>query len=158
MSPLTRTGSSRTGTPILAVFNISHNPLTELLHLSAFPGAEGGPYVIASHVHRTVSSPLNPEDPAALLQLTLGVREFDILTAFPLERVGGVEVANLGLRGKMTGGVVVVSSVVGETGRNRVLVETSLKALGVLGLSTPVPLLTPCLRELFFLGGYVASS
>lgn len=142
-SSLTRPGSALAGTPILAVFNVSSQPITELLHLSAFPGAAGAQYVVASHVRRTISGALSPEDPSALLPLALGVRAFDILTAFPLESVGGVEVANFGLRGKMTGAVAVVSSVVGETGRNRVVLDTSLKALGVLGTLTSLPPLVP---------------
>lgn len=146
-SQLTELGSSRAGTPIFAVFNVSSTPITELLHLSAFPGAAGGPYVVASHVHRTVTAALDPDDPAALLTLTLGVRAFDVLTAFPLESVGGVEVANLGLRGKMTGAVVVASSVASETGKNRVFLDTSLKALGVLGkFASLLPLFFGCMQ------------
>lgn len=107
--------------------------MTELIHLSALPGASNAAYVVTSHVHRTVSGALNPQDPSALLELALDVRGFDILTAFPLTSIGEVDVANLGLRGKMTGAAAIVSSTFSETENNRVLAKTSLKALGVLG-------------------------
>lgn len=90
---------------------------------------------MASHVHHTVSGALDPEAPSALLETSLDVRGFDILTAFPLTSIGGVDIANLGLRGKMTGAAAIVSSVLADTGNNRVLVDASLKALGVLGWS-----------------------
>lgn len=90
-------------------------------------------YIVTSHVSRTVSGPLDPRDRNALIPLTLGLRGYDILTAYPLTRIGGICAANLGLRGKMTGAAAITSSVLTLTENNRVRVDTSLKALGILG-------------------------
>ena len=117
----------------MGIFNISSRPLTELFHLSTFPGAAGQLYVVTSHIHHTITGPLNPKDPSALLSLSLSTRAFDILTAYPLTGIEGAEVANLGLRGKMTGAAAIVSSTFRKTENRRVLINTTLKALGVLG-------------------------
>lgn len=88
---------------------------------------------MTSHVSRTVCGPLDPRDPSALIPLTIRMRGYDVLTAHPLTRIGGICAANLGLRGKMTGAAAIASSVLTLTENNRVRVDTSLKALGTLG-------------------------
>ncbi|SPO02254.1 related to seed imbibition protein Sip1 [Cephalotrichum gorgonifer] len=127
-------GPSKTGTPILGIFNTSPRPLTELIHLSSLPGIVGPEYIVTSHTSGTVTGPLDPGDYSALLTLSLDIRGYEILTAHPLTALGATRVANLGLRGKMTGAVAISSSTISETGHNRVLLNTSLKALGVLGV------------------------
>lgn len=95
-------------------------------------------YIVTSHVSRTVSEPLDPNDPFALIPLSVDTRRYDILTAHPLTSIGGISAANLGLRGKMTGAVAIVSSAFTLTENNRVRLDASLKALGVLGSSAPI--------------------
>ncbi|KAF2454354.1 raffinose synthase protein-like protein Sip1 [Lineolata rhizophorae] len=106
-------GFARTGTPILAVFNVSGRALTELIPLADFPGAEGpgrsdgqgageasreerdtmgvhaqqgvlGAYVVAAHRSGKVSAPMLVGARIAFVCLELGVAEWDILTAVPV--------------------------------------------------------------------------
>jgi hypothetical protein len=80
-------------------------------------------------------------DPRSLIRITLKTRGFDILSAFSLHGIltgaeGKAEttwIANLGLLGKMTGAAAIVSSDLKLEENGKISIETSLKALGVLG-------------------------
>ncbi|KAH6609328.1 glycoside hydrolase family 36 protein [Trichoderma cornu-damae] len=133
-------GPSETGTPLVAIFNISARPLTELIPLSCFPGTVPSlHYVVRAHVTGKASAPMKLANPASLIAGSLDVRGYDILTAVraaPLtgQRHGEIWVANLGLISKMTGCVAIVHSSISlkENGRGSVVVK--LKALGVFGV------------------------
>src|SRR5436190_19232730 len=106
-------GSSVTGTPIIGVFNISTRPLTEIIPLSCFPGVlPSMSYVVRAHSTGRLQPPGRVSSPQARLAVSLDVRGYDILTAYPLFRFepdakGIVLVANLGLLGKMTGAAAI---------------------------------------------------
>ena len=134
-----RLGRSQIGTGILGVFNISGRQLTEMIPLSCFPGAvPSSDYVIRAHTTGKVSAPASMKHQKSLTTVTLDVRGYEILCAFPLTAFRGAKhengwVANLGLVRKMTGCAAISTSSINQQGNGRVSVITRLKALGVLG-------------------------
>jgi len=80
-------------------------------------------------------------DPNSLIYVSLGVRGYDILSAYPLR--GFVDekkeettwIANLGLLGKMAGAAAVVRNKMKKLENEKIVVDTNIKALGVLGIS-----------------------
>lgn len=123
----------------MGVFNISARPLTDIIPLERFPGVLSSMrYILRAHSTGAVSKPVQPGLPASLLTASLGVRGWDIFTAYPLEIFhtetrGAVSVANLGLVGKMTGSAAILRSDFDLEHNGRGFVGTTLKALGVLG-------------------------
>lgn len=73
--------------------------------------------------------------------MSLGIRGYDILSSYLLR--GFVDekkeettwIANLGLIGKMAAPATIVNNTITKTENGRILIDTSLKALGVLGKS-----------------------
>ncbi|KAF1942148.1 glycoside hydrolase [Clathrospora elynae] len=142
----TYVGMAHTGVSILGVFNCTPKPLTELIGLDAFPGAEKGSYIIRSHTDGQVSKPTSVATNAAFVHLELQVRGWEILSAFPLhsftlerEHPGkgpeDISVANLGILGKMTGAAAIINTdsyIDRSSGRLRIW--TSLKVLGIYGI------------------------
>ncbi|GAB1310561.1 Raffinose synthase Sip1 [Madurella fahalii] len=134
-------GRAESGASIVGVFNVSMSKaLTELIPLARFPGVvSSARYVVRSHVSGKVTPPLAAGAPASLLTVSLPARGFDILCAFPLAAFtsrtrGEVLLASLGLVGKMTGCAAVLSTVFDLRENGRMLIDTNLKALGVLGI------------------------
>lgn len=137
----TYVGAAHTGTGILGVFNVSTQPISELVHLDAFPGTEQGSYVVSAFSTGEVSKPMHRgEDSgtANMVGLELAERGWDILTAYPLRaftvRDKPLSIAVMGLLGKMTGSAAVSGSDVYVESNGRLRTWVSLKALGVLGL------------------------
>ena len=130
---------------MLGIFNVSQRALTEIIPLSSFPGVVPGVrYVIRAHNSGKTSSPVKLGSPAAFVSGSYEVGGFDILTAAPVfaaasAKHGHVSVANFGLVGKMTGSVAIVRQTVARQENGRILVDTSLKALGVLGEYRTLP-------------------
>lgn len=148
-------GRAGTGTSILGIFNVSPRPLSEVIHLSLFPGVlEDQQYIIRSHTSGRVSKPAHVVDTGVdeLVQISLEERGWDILSAYPLtgfefeEGIDGehtLYLADLGLVGKMTGAAAVVRSEMSRLENGRIEIRTSLKALGVWGSCLfPSPLST----------------
>ncbi|KAF7562970.1 hypothetical protein G7046_g1137 [Stylonectria norvegica] len=133
-------GASQTGTPILAIFNISARPLTELIPLSCFPGTDPSiEYVIRAHTTGRVTRPTKLGDSSSLFTGSLQVRGYEIFCAYPLtylpsEKHGKILTANLGLLGKMTGAAAIVSNNVEQRENRRAILDTRVKAFGVLGV------------------------
>ncbi|KAI6714138.1 hypothetical protein JHW43_003359 [Diplocarpon mali] len=134
-------GAAVTGTGIIGFFNISQRPLTELIPLSKFPGVvEAQYYVVRSHSSGLVSRPMQVVDSNSLLTISLGIRGYEILSAYPLR--GFVDqpknettwVANLGLLGKMAGAAAVVANHITKLENGKIVLDTNIKALGVLGI------------------------
>ncbi|KAH7244535.1 glycoside hydrolase family 36 protein [Fusarium redolens] len=128
--------------PVLAIFNISTRPLTELLPFSSFPNIESTKsYVVRAHSTGTVSVPTETEgsSSSAIFTSSLNVRGYDIFTAYPLQMFtvgtcGQIGISNMGLLGKMTGCAGVISSSIERYPNQRILLTTELKALGTLGV------------------------
>lgn len=124
---------------MVAIFNISARPLTELIPLSCFPGTVPSlSYVVRAHVTGKISAPMKLGNPTSLITGSLDVRGYDIFTAFhaaPLTgpKHGDMYVANLGLISKMTGGVAIGPSSIVLKENGRVSVAVKLKAFGVFG-------------------------
>ena len=125
---------------MIGFFNVSGRPLSELVPLSKFPGVvEAQLYVVRAHNSGLGSTPMQDVDKSSLLYVSLGVRGYDILSAYPLR--GFVDeqtsettwVANLGLLGKMAGAAAVVANQITKTENGKIFIDTNLKALGVLG-------------------------
>ena len=134
-------GAASTGTGIIGIFNISQRPLSELVPLSKFPGVvEAQYYIIRAHSSGLITKPMQVVDPSGLIHISLGVRGYDILSAYPLR--GFVSptsstttwIANLGLLGKMAGAAAIVNNNITMLENGRIVIDTHLKALGVLGL------------------------
>ena len=134
-------GAAATGTGIIGFFNVSQRPLTELIPLSKFPGVvEAQYYIVRAHSSGLIAKPLQVVDPSALIHISLGVRGYDILSAYPLR--GFVDekknettwIANLGLLGKMAGAAAIVDNKITKLENRRIVIDTNIKALGVLGL------------------------
>jgi len=137
-------GSKGTGTGILGIFNVSQRPLSELVPLRDFPGIErDGAYVIRAHSTGEISNVMALGDDLALVSLDVAVKGWEILSAYPLysftlsgsrgTRDNLTKVAVLGLLGKMTGAAAVMNSDIYIESNGRLHIQTSLKALGVLG-------------------------
>ncbi|KAH8816375.1 glycoside hydrolase family 36 protein [Xylogone sp. PMI_703] len=133
-------GSYGTGTGIIGVFNVSARPLTQLIPLRKFPGViEAQYYIVRAHSSGRISTPLQIVDPLALLDISLDVRGYEILSSYPLrgfvdeKRDDTVWIANLGLLGKMSGAAAVVDTKMEKFENGRIEVQTNLKALGVVG-------------------------
>lgn len=142
----TYVGMAHSGVSILGVFNCSQKPLTELIGLDSFPGAEEGTYFIRSHTSGQLTAPSSIKEISALVHVELPVRGWDILSAYPLQFFKlereqpwkgpeKISVAPLGILGKMTGAAAIVSSnsyIDRASGRLRIW--TSLKVLGTYGI------------------------
>ncbi|KAE8443523.1 hypothetical protein EG329_001763 [Mollisiaceae sp. DMI_Dod_QoI] len=141
-------GGAVAGTGIVGVFNVSQRPLTELIPLSKFPGVvKGQYYIVRAHSSGLISNPMQIIDRDALIHISLGIRGYDILSAYPLqgfvvekvvEKVDEKEqitwIANLGLLGKMAGAAAITNNKITMLENGRILIDTSIKALGTLGL------------------------
>lgn len=138
----TFSGGKRTGTGILGVFNVSPRILSELISLSEFPGVEDcQEYIVRAHTTGDISNVMRLDDKNRALSLELAVKGWEILSSFPLhsfklkgsQQVDGIKVAVLGLLEKMTGAAAVLSTEMYVDGHGRLRIESSIKALGVLG-------------------------
>jgi hypothetical protein len=163
----TYVGMAHTGVSILGIFNCTPKPLTELIGLDAFPGAEEGTYVIRSHTDGQVSKSTSVATNESFVHLELPVRGWEILSAYPLQsftlqRGNGnghaakgpedISVACLGVLEKMTGAAAIINTdfyIDQESGRLRV--QTSLKVLGTYGMFFPSRLPYPVYLILLFL-------
>lgn len=140
-------GRAGTGASIVGVFNVSKaaasRPLTELIPLARFPGVvPSARYVVRSHASGRAAPPLEAGAAASLIAVSLPARGYDVLCAFPLTAFasrtrGEVLVANLGLVGQMTGCAAVLSTVFDLRDNGRMLIEATLKGLGILGEFVP---------------------
>ncbi|KXL47911.1 MAG: glycoside hydrolase family 36 protein [Acidomyces sp. 'richmondensis'] len=134
----TYAGSSRKGSGILGVFNVSDRSVSEFVHLTSLCGTEVGEYVVSSFRFGKVSRAMTREGKEAIVGVQLDQAGWDILTAYPLQHFTvhhkSIAVAIMGLVDKMTGVAAMTNYdlYVEQNGRLRIWV--SLKAMGVLGL------------------------
>lgn len=133
------TGASQTGNPILAIFNISARPLTEIIPLSSFPGTDTSiEYVVRAHTTGKVSRPVKVDAPGSLMTGSLPVRGYEIFCAFPLtslssKKHGTILTSNMGLLGKMAGPAAIFMNNIKQLENGRVVIDTWIKAFGTLG-------------------------
>ncbi|KAI9702357.1 MAG: hypothetical protein M1836_000836 [Candelina mexicana] len=139
----TYVGMQKTGTGILGVFNATQASLTELVNIKEFPGVlDGVEYLVRAHSTGQISRLMTMEQKTALIKLELPLRGWEILSAYPIQTFdlatnnvkSSLNVAILGLLGKMAGAAAIVSSDLYVESNGRLRILTSLKALGVLGL------------------------
>ncbi|KAK6002831.1 hypothetical protein QM012_001581 [Aureobasidium pullulans] len=131
-------GYVRTGTAYLGVFNCTHRPLSELIPLSTFSGAEEGKYVVRGFTTGAVSKPMSCGETKALVGVEIDVGGWEILSAHPvhehkLRHSGPIAVSCLGLIGKMTGAAAIISSDIYVDSQGKLRYSVLIKALGVLG-------------------------
>ncbi len=138
----TFTGSKYTGSGILGVFNVSPRILSEFIHLNEFPGVEYGEYyIVRAHTTGEISTVMKLDDQNAVVSLEMATKGWEILSAYPLRSFKlkssqgpeGTKVAVLGLLGKMTGAAAVLNTEIHIEGNGRLRIESSTKALGLLG-------------------------
>ena len=157
----TYVGRRRTGMSILGAFNISDRPVTDFLTLDDFPGTlpREEEYVIRAHSSGDMTQPTATSSP--ILALTLKIKEWEILTAFPLisfhtpTTTTSIKMASLGLVNKMTSAAAILRTEYIHEPRNlidkqqlKIKSSTTLKALGTLGTSlshlpSSIPLKNP---------------
>lgn len=131
----------------MGVFNITSHPVTDMLSLASFTGAVPTlDYVVRAHRSGRVSSRVRTIQDEAQFTVSLDIRGYDILAATPLSLLSGrdhepVWVGNMGLLDKMTGCAAIVSSNVTKLENGRIVLDTRLKAMGLLGNSSPWPAL-----------------
>ncbi|KAI9838719.1 MAG: hypothetical protein M1837_002422 [Sclerophora amabilis] len=145
----TYTGPQKYGTGILGFFNISQCALTEIIPLKDFPGTtKGQEYVVRAHSSGGLSDLLQVDQSTSLVGLRVPIQGCEILSAYSIHsfllKDGGacggsdpsqrLKIANLGLVGKMTGAAAVLRTDFTVTGSGSLKMQTSLKALGVLGI------------------------
>lgn len=135
-------GASQSGTAILGVFSVSKRSVTELVPISAFPGTMASEdYIVRAYSTGRVSKPTSYSSRDFVFTLTLETRGYDIFSAYPLTtlqgRTGRVRIATLGLLDKMTGCAAVMSNSIEEQDNGRLMIDTRLKAFGVLGKFFP---------------------
>lgn len=143
-------GRRETGTGMLGVFNIADKEISFVLPITKIPGLaiesgaemKEGRWIVRSHGTKRITKPLTPVvpfTPETLLEGKLGVRGHDIWSALPVHLCdlgeAKVDVAVLGLIGKMTGACAIIDSrfSTAESGR-RLKIAVQLKALGKLGV------------------------
>ncbi|KAI4175323.1 MAG: hypothetical protein LQ346_008096, partial [Caloplaca aetnensis] len=138
------------GTSLLGVFNVSEEPLTELIPLSHFPGVRPEQkYVIRAYPSGDISPPMALGDEFAVVDLALETKGWGILTAYPLvsaPRSSGTssptlsslpdtEIAVVGLLPKLTSACAIVSTPTLTSQPNKSThLTTTLCALGTLGI------------------------
>ncbi|KAL4878471.1 raffinose synthase or seed imbibition protein Sip1-domain-containing protein [Aspergillus karnatakaensis] len=136
----TYTGRAKTGSGILALFNVSAAKSSTLTPLSAFPGIYASDtessYIVRAHSTGHIADALTE---SSILSTSLDVRGWEILTAYPVHSINfkndlPTQVSILGLLGKMTGVAALLSSDVYVESNGRLRVDVALKALGVLGI------------------------
>lgn len=147
----TYNGRARTGSGILGLFNVSAIDKSLLVSLRDFPSItlDGNrEYIIRAHTTGRIARVMRPLDAHSLVSVFLQQRGWEILTVFPIKTVtfptkqqlgkagtgNELQLAVLGLLGKMTGIAAVVDWGVTVLEDNTVRFDVSLKALGTLGL------------------------
>ncbi|KAK2809194.1 hypothetical protein FQN50_004030 [Emmonsiellopsis sp. PD_5] len=141
------TGWAKTGSGILGLFNISSKETTSLVSILDIPGITPGSqdeYIVRAHTTGGITSIMKPSDQASLISVSLAVKGWEILTAFPVRTFNltktrqatplPTNVAILGLLGKMTGVAALASSDIFVTANGRLKFDVNLKALGTLGI------------------------
>ncbi|KAL4797598.1 raffinose synthase or seed imbibition protein Sip1-domain-containing protein [Aspergillus venezuelensis] len=137
-------GRAGTGSGIMGLFNVSGTVKSTMVVLSDFPGiyASTSPgereksYIVRAHTTGKIADSLTA---SSIIATKLDKREFEILTAYPAYSFNlkkfdtPVNVAVIGLIGKMTGAAALVSSNVFIETSGRLRVDVALKALGILG-------------------------
>jgi hypothetical protein len=118
---------------MLAIFNVSREENSELISLPEFQGLdEERLYVIRQHTTGKIFGPATPMSDKTLVALTLQVAGWEFLSAVPISRRDGFDVAVLGLVGQLAGAAAVTYSWTGDDG-NLTMCQVTLKALGMLG-------------------------
>ena len=148
----TFTGAKGTGTSIIALFNVSERPLSELVNINAFAGIEANQeYIVRAHTTGEISAVITIGARTPVVSLEVAVKGYEILSAYPLRSFAlpwasstttgsptsssATQIAILGLLGKMTGAAAVTgSSMAIEGSGGRLVMTVSLKALGMLGI------------------------
>lgn len=153
-------GAAQAGSGILGLFNVSDHEISAMVPITDFPGAttaederhESQPterFIIRSHVTGQISHPIapgSPTPPSDLTLITLPIRGYDILTAYPvydfplqsprqsIVSKTATSLAIFGLLGKMTAACAITSTNFEAVGTSKLRVYISLKALGTLGI------------------------
>ncbi|TVY38802.1 putative galactinol--sucrose galactosyltransferase [Lachnellula subtilissima] len=139
---LLRIGTSTidTGVPMLGIFNVNDQPLTEIVTLEDFIDVSPAEtYIIRAHTSSKISTPLSLAGSKTRHLLSLDLKGYEILTAYPLQttlhpiKKEAVDISVLGLLDKMTGAAAVRYSSI-DVNENGIILRGVLKAMGQLGL------------------------
>ncbi|KAI3332075.1 glycoside hydrolase family 36 protein [Xylariaceae sp. AK1471] len=117
----------------LGLFNLETDKRMEIVTTRSFPDldAQHG-YIVKSHIEDKIYDFSRNE---GILDVSISPMQFDILTAFPISRIGTLQYVILGLIGKMTGAAALAETPTlhKKDGLNMFL-NISLKALGSLSV------------------------
>jgi Raffinose synthase or seed imbibition protein Sip1 len=143
-------GLRGTGTSLLAVFNVSKRSIMELIPLKSFIEiCRDKEYIVRAHTTGEISKILSGDSQSetSLVALDLPPRGWEILSAYPVRSIQHgngdkkrlLKIVNLGLLGKMTGAVAVLSTEikVPDGSFDKLRLTIRLKTLGVLGSPPP---------------------
>jgi hypothetical protein len=128
-----RIGSAHKGSSLLGLFNIGEKRRMEIISASAFqpPIADDGPLIVKSHVANRTRLLPNRE---AFTSIVLAPKEYEIMTAFPVESQAGFRFAVIGLLGKMTGIAAILEAPAATIIKHGVLsIKITLKTTGSIG-------------------------
>lgn len=116
----------------LGLFNLGADKRMEIVTTRCFPDldAQHG-YIVQSRIEDKIYDFSANE---GVLDVSIPPMGFDILTAFPISRIGTLQYVILGLLGKMTGAAALAATpTLHEGDGSNVFLSISLKALGSLG-------------------------
>lgn len=132
---LLRVQTSHQGASILGLFNVGSSSSREIISLAEFPDlVDGTSYIVRHYSSGRYSGPWFKQDEFPFVEVEIAERGFEILTAYPVHRCGAVDVAVLGLLGKMSGAAAILSLRYPEQEiSSQVGISVRLKALGLLG-------------------------
>lgn len=132
------TGSVRTGTSLMAVFNISKRTLSELVMWKDFRGSHADMHYLV-RAHRT-GKIVGGEYRDKNMPLALSLAQFawEIFSAMPLERITTnygkqIKICTFGIVTMMAGAAAVVRTSLRQEISGRIKYEVVLKAVGTVG-------------------------
>ncbi|KAI9674868.1 MAG: DNA mismatch repair protein msh6 [Trizodia sp. TS-e1964] len=136
----TSVGEGPKRTIIVGAFNATKKSLSEVVPIKEFPGAlESQDYILRAHSSGKLSGAMSLADPSSAVLLDIPVKGWEILSAYALTSLTlnsgkAVQLAALGLLGKMSGAAAIADSKFSARKSGQIHMNISLKALGVLGI------------------------
>jgi hypothetical protein len=133
---LLRIQTEHLGASIIGLFNVGTSTLTEFQSLKEFQNVLNTiPYIIHHHGSDNIVGPWTLEDDFTMVELSIPVHGFEILTAHPVYTFAETRVAVLGLLGKIVPGTAIIKCEY-ATRSSGIEIRVSMKALGTLGTVT----------------------
>lgn len=123
------------GASLLGLFNIGDRTRVELVTLSSFRDIDRDePYIIRKHSNGEIYGPFDQGHESPFVPAQLDPTGYEILTAYPVVKFPGINIAVLGLLGKMSGAAVIKSSSYEYDKHKEIItIRIGVKAVGLFG-------------------------